>query len=377
MTQSGLVLLLSAALLLPAAAQAQTKGGAVPPYQPPVQAAPPVQATPDPITPPDAASRPDPFASNEAMVAQFAAAYATGGRPRLAFYWNRQLTDNLAQWYSDSRVVSTDKSTNTTEGDLNLRQSGNRQSVVEVQRRDAAGERARPAKPESWEWEFQDGFLAPFLKADAQVMDRTAILRIMGASSEGVDPRTTEVMALQNLADLLVEVLVANSPSSTTGYELRARVLDMKTGRLLAMVNSRSLKEWQRGTTAIATSRGFELPDEDDEGFGPERADQRYKATGRGFEQRRRPPKLSAIADNLATNVMNAMIPRLDQTARPATAAPQPLTTTTPAAPARARPAPNQSAVPLPEIEAKPLAAPRVAAPPPGEEPPMPKPTRQ
>lgn len=368
---------LSLLVALPAAAQ--TVGAKVPPYQAPPKAAPPARDGAEAL---DAATaKADPFKPREDVVARFRDAYAQGGRPRLAFWWNRQLSDTLAQWYSESRTVTADKSRNSTEGDLTLKQSGGKQSVTETQRR-AADPAERPPRGETWEWEFQDGFLAPFLQADAQVVDRTMITRIMGAGAEEIDPKTVEVMAMQTMADLLVEVLVADSAQSSSGYELRARILDVKTGRVLAMVNSRGLKEW-RNKRVTASAKGFELPDEDDEGFGPERG--AYKATANGFERSRKPPRLSAVAHNLATNVMDALIPRLEgggaMPAAPAAKA-GPMAVTPPAA----GPAAGESAVPLPEVEARPLPAPerpakaapqREGAGPAAEEPPMPRPTRE
>ncbi|KIL99542.1 hypothetical protein CCC_04058 [Paramagnetospirillum magnetotacticum MS-1] len=386
------------ALLVALPASAQTVGAKVPPYEAPPKIAPPVRDGGE-VTE-QTQPRPNPFAPQEDVIARFRDAYAQGGRPRLTIWWNRQLSDTLAQWYSESRTVTADKTRNSTEGDLTLKQSGGRQSVTETQRR-ADDTAERPARDETWDWEFQDGFMAPFLQADAQIVDRTTITRIMGAGAEEIDPKTVEVMAMQTMADVMIEVLVANSAQSTTGYELRARIVDVKTGRILGMVNSRSLKEWQKTGKATASARGFDLPDEDDDSFGPERADQRYKATSSGYERRRKPPKLAVIAHNLATNVMSAMLPRLEsgaipvaktEPAAPTPLAPAPVTpqTETPA-PAQARPAPNDSAVPLPQVEAKPLPAPEKAAPekapkveaqkietgPAAEEPPMPRPTKQ
>jgi len=420
MSRAPLSLLLTA-LLLPAAAQAQTVGDKVPPYQAPPKVAAPVRDGADAGPGIDQTIRPDPFRPREDLIQQFAAAYDKGGRPRLAFYWNRQLSDTLVQWYSDSRTVTTGKTANSTEGDLTFKQSGSNQNTVETQRR-AMTEPGRRPPPETWDWEFQNGFLAPFLQANAVVVDRTAILRIMGAGAEEIDPRTVEIMALQNMADLLVEVLVTNSPQATTGYELRARIIDVRTGRILAMVNSRNLRDWQRQGQITATPHGFDLPPENDDRFGPEQGDNRTVATPHGFEQRPRPPRLNAIAGNLAYNVMTGMMPRLESgppavvpgtpftapappppmtppmpppspmtktEAPPAWTAPMPATPPNPPPPpipGAAPPAPNQSAVPLPEVEAKPLPAPpkAAAAPKPAEipapaaeEPPMPRPTTQ
>jgi hypothetical protein len=401
MNRHPLSLMLAALLLLPAGADAQTVGGKVPPYQPPAKAAAPTRDA-EAAADLDRAARPDPFRRQDEVVLNFAESYAKGGRPRLAFYWNRQLTETLAQWHSDSRTVSTARTTGATDGDLNLKQQRSTQTATETQRRagDSAG---RKSPEETWEWEFQDGFVSPFLAANAEVMDRAAILRIMGAGAEDFDPRTVEVMALQTMSDLLVEVLVADSAQSSSGYELRARILDVRTGAILAMVNSRSLPEWRKDGKPVATSRGFDLPDEDDDAFGPERQDRRYKATPSGFERSRKPPRIADVARNLAYNVMTAMIPRLESgpapavqvktepksllppaDAKPPTEPKQP-TELKPAAPPK--PAANDSAVPLPDVEAKPLPAPAKPAPqtstapatpaPAADEPPMPRPTTQ
>ncbi|CAA7620853.1 conserved exported hypothetical protein [Candidatus Terasakiella magnetica] len=373
--------LLASALLLPAAVQAQTVGKPVPPYQPPPAAAAPERPAAD-----DSAfetmKKPDPFRARDDITHDFTTAYEAAGRPRLALYWNRQLTESLAQWYSDSRTVVSTKSGRSSDGDFAYKQSGNAQNTIETQRRSDDPPRRRE-KEETWQWEFEDGFVGAFQQAGANVVDRAAIMRIMGAGAEDFAPRTVEVMALQTMADLLVEVLVADSSQSTTGYELRARILDVRTGRILTTVNSRSLREWARDTKAITSAKGFELPDEDDDSFGPERADQRYKATASGFEKSRKPPKLHAVARNLAYNVMLGLQPQLSAVPDKSAATPPPVAVTPAGTPPAAPPMPitskppptppNQSALPRSGVESERL------SPPPGakveEEPPMPKPT--
>ncbi len=299
--------LVAAALLLPAAAFAQSVGAPVPPYQPPERVAPPPRDPQNDDSAFERVQREDQFRNQEETVGQFSGAYQRNGKPRLAFFWNRQLTDTLNQWYSDTRIVSTTRSDGSVSGDINLQQSNTTQNTVEVQRRNA-DDRRRAQPNETWEWEFQDGFLGPFLQAGATVIDRSAIIRITGADLRSADDLTVETRALQGMADLLVEVLVTPSSQATTGYELRARILDVKTGRIVSYVSSRSMREWQRRNEAVATSRGFDLPDPDDDSFGPESADSGTRATNRGFEQRRRPPKLRLISQNLAYNVMKGLM---------------------------------------------------------------------
>ena len=362
-----LPLILAAALLSPLPLAAQT-GGPVPPYVAPAKVAPPVRDG-DAATPGfEPTRKDDPLKAQPDTVGRFIGAYQGAGKPRLAFFWNRQLSDTLNTWYGDQRIVSTNRSEGNTSGDFNLNQSNSAQNTVEVQRRNP-GERQRPQREETWEWEFQDGFLGPFMQAGAIVLDRAAIVRLTGAELPNGDDLTTETRALTGKADLLVEVLNTPSAQANTGYELRARVIEIRTGRLLATVNSRGLREWQRGTEAVASPHGLDLPDEDDESFGPERADQRYKATNQGFERKRKPPKLAVISQNLAYNVMNSMSAQWGSPQASIPAQPSVKTGVGPAAMPGSLP--NPSAMPRSGVETVPL------PPPSPDEPPMPQPSRQ
>lgn len=299
-------LALAAATLLPATSHAQSAGGGVPAYEPP----PPVEATPRDgkvmeraHKSADAAGS---FASQSGLVANFASAYAKNGKPKLALFWNRQLSDTLNEWYSDTRVVTRQEGASTMSGDITLNQTENGQQTTAIERR--VVDPRRPQTSESFEWEFQDGFLAPFLEAGAVVVDRAAIVRLTGVDMNTTNERSVETRALQGKADYLMEVLVGANAKSSTGYELRARILDVKTGAIIAMVNSKNLKEWNPEKPVLATGSGFVLPeDEDDESFGPQ-GDDKYRATGSGFEKRRKPPKLSKIAQNLAYNTMTGLM---------------------------------------------------------------------
>jgi hypothetical protein len=299
-------LALAVACLLPLPSLAQSTGGPVPEYVAPAPAPAPARTgeVADRV-----AKKGGVFSSRPELINEFRDAYQRNKKPRLAFFWNRQLSDTLNQWYGDQRLVVTDSGQGSVSGDLNLEGSGNRQRTIEAQSRVGSTDKKRMQPSENWEWEFQDGFLSPFLESGAAVIDRTAILRITGAKERGVDDLTIETRSLQGMADYLVEVLVAPTSQSPVGDELRARILDVQTGRILAYVNSRSLKDWNQKERATATSSGFELNDEDeDETFGPRSTDRRYQATSSGFERRRKPPKLKAISENLAYNVMTGMM---------------------------------------------------------------------
>ncbi|HLO75106.1 MAG TPA: hypothetical protein VK196_01460 [Magnetospirillum sp.] len=294
----------AAGTLFPAVAWAQAAGG-VPPYEPPAPVGPPVRDGEVMGRPQRAGGA---FAEQPATVADFAQTYARNGRPRLALYWNRQLSEALSDWYSDVRVTSGSQSNSSMSGEFTLNQSSTSQNTLEVQRRIADPRRGMVG--ESFEWEFQDAFLAPFLEAGAVVVDRGAMMRLAAADEPTSSEKTVEVRGLQGKADYLLEILVAPNWRSSTGYELRARILDIKTGAIVAMVNSKNLREWNPEKPVLATNHGFVDPndaDDADESFGPQGED-KYRATATGYERRRKPPKLSNIARNLAYNTMSGLM---------------------------------------------------------------------
>ena len=93
-------LLLTTLCLAPGGVLAQTVGGAVPPYEPP----PPVQAAPQRIqegttitpSPSSPVTREDVFRSQDQLIRDFSAAYQKAKRPRIAIFWNRELSDARA-----------------------------------------------------------------------------------------------------------------------------------------------------------------------------------------------------------------------------------------------------------------------------------------
>jgi hypothetical protein len=161
------------------------------------------------------------------------------------------------------------------------------ETIIERQR--LTRDRQRSSPHEIWNWEFENGFLDPLFGAAVQIVDRATILRLTAAHAKGTgvgavgkpDTPTLEVNALQGYADLLVEVLVSASPYGAQGYEMNVQVKNIKTGILMAHVNSRNLPTPPPAGEYVATSRGFEL--------------------------KQRPPELRRVASDLALGVMDAL----------------------------------------------------------------------
>ncbi|MBF0530212.1 MAG: hypothetical protein HQK55_13260 [Deltaproteobacteria bacterium] len=192
---------------------------------------------------------------------RFRQAYVSAGRPRLAVYLNRQLSDDVEEWDTSDRQVTSQKSVTSGQAPgkptSGTDQAGTTSETTTYTQTYKGLGSHRAGPDEAWIWGFEDGFLEPFLAAGAQVVDRTVMLRQAAAqssSSGGAGPvsvKTMEMEALRNKADLFVELLVTRSPDSAYGYEFKASAKDINTGLLKANVSS---LRWpaQSATTQVA-----------------------------------------------------------------------------------------------------------------------------
>lgn len=227
---------------------------------------------------------------------RFGTALRSHGRPRFAIYWNRQLADHISDWYGVERLVINERTG---------QQAGSTTTIEDQIRISGGGQRAGHA--ETWEWEFQDGFIGPFRQAGAAVIDRGTIMRMTAAQGQSAD---IEATALLGRADYLIEVLDTPSTATTVGYELRARVIKVASGEIVGMVNSRSMASWQySGPRYQGSNRGYiRVDDDNNPQIGPQPTEVRWRASSSGYTREARPPKLRAIAANLAVSVMNTLL---------------------------------------------------------------------
>jgi len=282
-------LLLAMALARPVAAQ-------VPP-PPPVAPAPPVESAPPGLrlvprdtmvlTPPP---KPDFEAIIAASIDRFQEAYTRKSSPKIAVYWNRQLSDRINEWRRQERIALTSASDRREAVKVEDERRQANKSDLSIEKHTAANDPQRQGPDELWMGEFQSGVLDPLLQAGAQVVDRATIIRLMAATNPAaagsagmLSEQHVEMKALQGFAQLVIEILATPSRQASAGYELTAVVKDVNSGVILANVNSRNMKREL-------------LP-----------ATKEYVATPRGFELRETPPRLFDVARNLTINVMDAM----------------------------------------------------------------------
>ena len=180
----------------------------------------------------------------------FAKSYQRESSPRIAVWFNRELSDRVEEWVTPVRA----------RGALINDKGEVRDIEASVQFRDG-NDTSRDLPGEDWAWAFEDGFDRPFLDQGVRLVDRNMIVRIVGASNGGDPDKTValkklEIDALRGHADLMVELLIKRAPGSKSGYNYRAKVVNVNTGRVLAMVNAPDLAPVAGGFEA--TDKGYE-----------------------------------------------------------------------------------------------------------------------
>lgn len=202
---------------------------------------------------------------------RFREAYEEKGKPRMAIFLNRELSDEVREWRTDEREVRAYKDSNLAaereaeESSVNEK-THDRGSSVYSQKHISLS-KGRIAPDEIWMWKFEDGFLQPLLQTGVRVVDRATIMRLAAAESgqqgsaySPITVKKIEIDALKDKADIFVEVLVTRNRSALHGYEFKATAKEVSTGILLA--NATSLNWDSRSREAkriVATSRGYEI----------------------------------------------------------------------------------------------------------------------
>lgn len=180
---------------------------------------------------------------------RFAAVYGKAGRPSIAIFFNRTLSDDVREWVEPARTVTTTNQTTAA--------AAGRNGGVVVQEKSTSTTTTKPAHTsvteardpvtERMAWQIESSFSRPLLGQGARLVDRATIMRLVAlASGKQTDPnhdfaiKHVEMSALVGHADYYVELLVLESPASTLGYDLRAVVKGVKNGQIIADLTTAS-----------------------------------------------------------------------------------------------------------------------------------------
>lgn len=197
------------------------------------------------------------------VIRDFAAAYAAQESPRLMVYFNRELSAEVKEWVATERLAIEGQS-REVKGDERTDRSGG----VAISRQYANSDGGRVGPGERWMWEFEQAIADMLLDARVNLIDRAVVMRRQAASGDEMlgnaqtSARTLEMQALDQYADLLVELWIVRSSESPVGYEFRAQVKDLDSGRLVATVTTFGDGVDEPRRVYAATSTGYQAYDE-------------------------------------------------------------------------------------------------------------------
>lgn len=194
---------------------------------------------------------------------RFSSAYRHAGRPRIAVFFNRSLSDEVREWQTDSRSVVSGSGETITKTDATTKTVKGPVSRYEQKHLGLGGDRGQTAETDMWV--IENEFSQPLLQSGAILIDRATILRLT-ASKRGEDNayepvavKKIEMDALLNKADIFIEILLLRTKSNPPGFEYRAVAKEVKTGRILANVTSLQKDKKEPRKKIIASERGYEI----------------------------------------------------------------------------------------------------------------------
>lgn len=200
---------------------------------------------------------------------RFRAAYQQGGEPRMAVYFNRELSDEVREWVPGSHhSISSSHEQSATFNSLQtgrVSAQGSASATMQTQSRHYTGDTGkRQDMRESWHWQFEDAITATLLEGGANIVDRAVIFRQMAHAqpqTAGMDGSMSslrnETSALNSYADVLIEMKVTRSDTAL-GYDFRASARDVQSGRILAtaFVNG---NQGRQHNVDVAAASGYAL----------------------------------------------------------------------------------------------------------------------
>lgn len=174
---------------------------------------------------------------------EFKSAYSKAGSPRIAVYFNRELSDEVREWIPgdvQKTAWNVHRASTWSDGEKHSRHDS---SITLTTRTgsetyiDPTGSRVSPQ--EAWQWSFEDQITNIFLSVGANLVDRALILRLMAKDNpqalgmNGVISTTVnETAALEKYADILVEMRIT-AASVGVGYDFRGTAKAIKSGQML------------------------------------------------------------------------------------------------------------------------------------------------
>lgn len=216
--------------------------------------------TPPVLTPPPRAEDPGVLA-----VAQSTAEYRRAGSPRVVVFWNRELSDRIA---NDFDTVMLERGESASGAASAVSRNGRYAEGAQVSayeretrvgRREVADDLRGSLLGEDREWRFLEAFQGRLQSAGVRLVDRSLAMRSIAAQPGGpADKQTAEMGGIARLADLMLAIVQTPAVDAPLGVRFKVTVTDLRDGTILTTVVDDGESRAAGPGRFVAGATGFE-----------------------------------------------------------------------------------------------------------------------
>ena len=196
---------------------------------------------PSVIAPPPPAA----FDDGESVIKAFRARYKQAREPKLALFWNRELTDNIAQRTArrSSSQASKSESVASASGFTEGRSEKFEQtSATTVNVVETIDDNTHPILDSRSDALLRTAFVSVLQRGGAHLVDRALMLRTESSNAAaGIDAQTNEMRGLKGRAGWLLEVLLVADVRAPLGHAFKVSVKDIEHGTLITEIYTLAL----------------------------------------------------------------------------------------------------------------------------------------
>ena len=205
-----------------------------------------------------------PAEDEAASIDAFRRRYHGQRRPMVALFWNRELSDRIAQSVVQRQSVEGSKHESANESSTQTGKQVVRQETTS-QTTDVMSfstmEPIRAGLDERAESRLRSAFLSTLASGGLKLIDRSMMVRSAAAkSASAVDAQNIETRALEGQAKYLLEVLLIRDEQAPLGFGFQLSVKDVTSAAIVfsdytnALPTQRTRVRW----VAVNGSQGFE-----------------------------------------------------------------------------------------------------------------------
>lgn len=218
------------------------------------------EGTPEVIAPPPAR-----FDSTTSDLARARAAYNAAGSPRVVVFWNRELSDRVANDYDEVLIESGTMQTGIATGvSRNRRYAAgskvsNFETVSRQGRREVEDDRRDGVLSEKEEWQFLQAFENRLRAIGLVMVSREVAMRKLAAEAGGSsDKQSMEMQGIADFSDVMLTVLQTPDPAAPVGVLFRVTATRLSDGVVIASVTGGGERKQTGPGRFVAGADGFE-----------------------------------------------------------------------------------------------------------------------